>query len=46
MAMPLGSGILLIAVLDELVRVVSSQVPSYVQAALDRAARGDFSAEV
>jgi TRAP-type C4-dicarboxylate transport system permease small subunit len=46
MAMPLGSGILLIAVLDELVRVVSHQTPSYVQAALDRAARGDFSAEV
>ncbi len=46
MAMPLGAGMLLIAMLDELHRVLTRQTPSYVQAALDRAARGDFSAEV
>ncbi len=45
-AMPLGAGILLIAIIDELVRVLSGRLPEYVQAALDRAARGDFSAEV
>ncbi len=45
-AMPLGSGILLIAIVDELVRVLSGRIPEYTQAALDRAARGDFSAEV
>ena len=31
---------------DELLRVLGGHTPSYVQAALDRAARGDFSAEV
>jgi hypothetical protein len=44
--MPLGAGLLLVAILDELVRVLSGQKPSYVAAAEDRAARGDFSAEV
>jgi len=44
--MPLGGGILLIAILDELIRVILGLVPSYVAAAADRAARGDFSAEV
>lgn len=46
LAMPLGSGILLIAILDELVRVAAGRKPSYVAAAEERAARGDFSAEV
>jgi TRAP-type C4-dicarboxylate transport system permease small subunit len=46
MAMPLGSGILLIAILDELVRVLAGHKPGYVAAAEERAARGDFSAEV
>ncbi len=46
LAMPLGGGILLIAILDELIRVILGLVPSYVAAAADRAARGDFSAEV
>jgi len=46
LAMPLGAGIMLIAVLDELVRVLRGQKPSYQVAAEDRAARGDFSAEV
>ncbi|WP_207537667.1 TRAP transporter small permease [Sabulicella rubraurantiaca] len=46
MAIPLGAGILLIAVLDELVTVLLGQKPSYVAAAEERAARGDFSAEV
>lgn len=46
LAMPLGGGILLIAIIDELIRVIFGSVPSYVAAAADRAARGDFSAEV
>ena len=44
--MPIGAGVLLIAILDELIRVLVGEVPSYVAAAADRAARGDFSAEV
>ncbi|MDB5413132.1 MAG: transporter small permease [Rubritepida sp.] len=46
LAMPLGSGILLIAVVDELVAVARGAIPSYVRAAEERAAAGDFSAEV
>lgn len=47
LSMPLGAGLLLIAVLDELARVaLAGRKPSYVAAAEDRAARGDFSAEV
>jgi TRAP-type C4-dicarboxylate transport system permease small subunit len=46
LAMPVGSGILLIAILDEIVTVLMGSKPSYVVAAEDRAARGDFSAEV
>ena len=46
LAMPIGAGVLLIAILDELIRVLVGEVPSYVAAAADRAARGDFSAEV
>lgn len=46
LAMPLGSGILLIAILDELVAVIRGEIPSYVRAAEERAAAGDFSAEV
>jgi TRAP-type C4-dicarboxylate transport system permease small subunit len=46
LAMPLGAGILLIAILDELVGVLRGQIPGYVRAAEERAARGDFSAEV
>jgi TRAP-type C4-dicarboxylate transport system permease small subunit len=46
LAMPIGAGILLIAIADELIRVLVGEVPSYVAAAADRAARGDFSAEV
>lgn len=45
-AMPLGAGILLVAIIDELVCVLAGESPAYVQAAADRAARGDFSAEV
>jgi TRAP-type C4-dicarboxylate transport system permease small subunit len=45
-AMPLGAGMLFIAIIDELLRVIGGHTPTYVQAALDRAARGDFSAEV
>ncbi|RVT99379.1 TRAP transporter small permease [Rhodovarius crocodyli] len=46
LAMPLGAGILLIAIIDEFVRVARGLKPSYQVAAEDRAARGDFSAEV
>lgn len=46
LAMPLGSGILLIAILDEFVAVLRGLIPSYVRAAQERAAAGDFSAEV
>jgi TRAP-type C4-dicarboxylate transport system permease small subunit len=46
LAMPIGGGVLLIAILDELARVLTGEVPAYVAAAADRAARGDFSAEV
>ncbi|MCS6891221.1 MAG: TRAP transporter small permease [Rhodovarius sp.] len=46
LAMPLGAGVLLIAVLDELAAVLRGQKPAYVQAAEERAARGDFSGEV
>ena len=46
LAMPLGAGLLLVAILDEFAAVLSGARPSYVLAAEDRAARGDFSAEV
>jgi TRAP-type C4-dicarboxylate transport system permease small subunit len=45
-AMPAGAGLLLIAVLDELVMVLRGSKPTYVVAAEERAAAGDFSAEV
>ena len=46
LAMPLGAGLLLIAILDEFVIVLGGAKPSYVVAAEERAAAGDFSAEV
>ena len=46
LAMPLGAGVLLVAVLDELATVIRGGRPNYVIAAEERAARGDFSAEV
>ncbi|MBK1662399.1 TRAP transporter small permease [Paracraurococcus ruber] len=46
LAMPLGAGLLLVAILDELVAVLRGLKPSYVAAAEERAAAGDFSAEV
>ena len=47
LAMPLGAGLLLVAVLDEWTRVVFLGLrPTYVVAAEERAAAGDFSAEV
>jgi TRAP-type C4-dicarboxylate transport system permease small subunit len=46
LAMPLGAGILLVAILDEWVTVLLGHKPGYVVAAEERAARGDFSAEV
>ena len=46
LVMPLGAGLLLVAIIDEFVCVLAGARPSYVTAAEDRAARGDFSAEV
>lgn len=46
LAMPLGSALLLVAVLDELATVLRGGKPGYVVAAEERAAAGDFSAEV
>ena len=46
LAMPLGAGLLCIAILDELVIVLRGAKPTYVVAAEERAAAGDFSAEV
>lgn len=46
LAIPGGAGILLIAIIDEFLIVLRGEKPTYVRAAEDRAARGDFSAEV
>jgi len=46
LAIPIGAGILLIAILDELVIVLRGGKPTYIRAAEERAARGDFSAEM
>lgn len=46
LAMPIGAGLLLVAVLDELASVLRGARPSYVVAAEARAASGDFTAEV
>ncbi|SHK22774.1 TRAP-type C4-dicarboxylate transport system, small permease component [Roseomonas rosea] len=45
LTMPIGAGLLLVAVLDELVTVLRRGKPSYVLAAEARAARGDYSVE-
>ncbi|WP_376090305.1 TRAP transporter small permease [Roseomonas sp. CCTCC AB2023176] len=45
MAMPIGSGILLVAILDDLVAVLAGRKTSYIEAAEARAARGEYSAE-
>jgi TRAP-type C4-dicarboxylate transport system permease small subunit len=45
-AMPAGAGLLLVAILDELATVLGGAKPGYVVAAEERAAAGDFSAEV
>lgn len=42
----IGAGVLTIALIDELVRVVSGLVPTYVQQVRDRHAAGDYSGEV
>lgn len=46
LAMPLGAGVLLVAILDEFITVLLGNKPAYVVATQERAARGDFSAEV
>jgi TRAP-type C4-dicarboxylate transport system permease small subunit len=45
-AMPAGAGLLLVAIVDELFTVLAGGRPGYVVAAEERAAAGDFSAEV
>ena len=42
----IGSVLLLIAIVDELLLVLSDQVPTYVRAVEERHARGDFSSDV
>lgn len=46
LVMPVGAGLLLVALLDEFVSVLLGRQPEYVRAAAERAARGDYSAEV
>lgn len=46
LAVPAGAGLLLIAVVDELIIVLRGAKPTYVVAAEQRAAAGDYSAEV
>jgi len=46
LVMPVGGGLLLVAIIDEFVSVLRGAEPEYVRAAAERAARGDFSAEV
>ncbi len=46
LAMPIGSALLLVAVLDELVTVLRGGKPGYALAAEQRAAASDYSAEV
>ena len=46
LAMPIGAGLLLVAILDELAAVLRGAKPVYVLPAEARAAAGDFSAEV
>jgi TRAP-type C4-dicarboxylate transport system permease small subunit len=45
-AVPAGSGLLLIAILDELVLTLGGALPTYVVEAKKRAAAGDYKAEV
>ncbi|WP_426957284.1 TRAP transporter small permease [Muricoccus radiodurans] len=45
LAMPIGSGILLVAILDDLFAVLAGHKTSYIAAAEARAARGEYSAE-
>nr|WP_282571951.1 TRAP transporter small permease [Roseomonas acroporae] len=46
LSMVLGSAVFLVAVVDELARVLRGERPTYVVLAEERLARGDFSAEV
>jgi TRAP-type C4-dicarboxylate transport system permease small subunit len=46
LVVPLGSGLLLVAILDEMATVLRGAKPSYVVAAEERSAAGDFSTEV
>ena len=46
LAIPIGAGLLLVAILDELLSVLRGDRPAYVVAAEARAASGNFSAEM
>lgn len=46
LSMPVGAGILLVAIAEDLVAVLAGRPPAYAVAAAERAARGDLSAEV
>jgi TRAP-type C4-dicarboxylate transport system permease small subunit len=46
LAMPLGAGLLLVAILDEIGGVLRREQPSYVQAAQARRAAGDYTTEM
>jgi TRAP-type C4-dicarboxylate transport system permease small subunit len=46
LALPIGSGLLLVAILDELAAVLTGRRPSYVVAAEERLKSGNFSTEV
>lgn len=46
LAMPIGAGLLLVALIDELVRVLQGAKPAYVVAAEERRAAGDYTTEM
>ena len=46
LAMPLGAGLLLVAMLDELSGVVRGETPSYARASERRRSAGDYTAEI
>jgi TRAP-type C4-dicarboxylate transport system permease small subunit len=45
LVMPLGAGLLLVAILDELAATLRGATPSYIRAAAERAAAGDYTKE-
>lgn len=45
LVMPVGAGLLLVAILDELAATLGGATPAYVRAAAERAAAGDYTKE-